>query len=156
MLAIQQYNWIRENSVYLIVIAVLFTILLYKMNQERNGEYKMDNGHEKMINIERRFDLSTLDDIPEETLITYFYAPWCDNCNKFEPEWKKLMKAFKRSQKVILASVDCDVNKQVCDNADVRKLPTIRFTRGGRTTEYPPHLNRSFEDIIEWLLQMRI
>uniref|UniRef100_A0AC34GLX3 Thioredoxin domain-containing protein n=1 Tax=Panagrolaimus sp. ES5 TaxID=591445 RepID=A0AC34GLX3_9BILA len=60
--------------------------------------------------------------------IVDFYAPWCGHCIQFAPVYEKLAKYFEG--RVRFAKVDCDRYPGVCQNAQIRAYPSIRFYIG--------------------------
>lgn len=71
-----------------------------------------------------------------------FFAPWCGHCKKLKPDWDKLMKEFKDSDKVLVADVDCTAGGEpLCGSHGVQGYPTLKFGapdaledyKGGRT-----------------------
>ncbi|CAD5110865.1 unnamed protein product [Dimorphilus gyrociliatus] len=59
-----------------------------------------------------------------------FHAPWCGPCRQFAPEFRRLAKILQDDDNIMIAQVDCESDKQMCRDNDVRSYPTIRF--------YPP------------------
>ena len=48
-----------------------------------------------------------------------FFAHWCGHCKQLAPTWDSLAKEFKDSDSVQVATVDCTVEKGVCNKAEV-------------------------------------
>lgn len=94
--------------------------------------------------------------IPEETTIVYFYAPWCEECKKFNGEWSKLKRIFKDNDKIKMIEINCDDNLELCKKVRLDALPNIRFIRNGRTTKYPYLHNRTYEDILRYIRTMSL
>eukprot|EP00771_Trimastix_marina_P003029 gnl/Trimastix_PCT/421.p2 GENE.gnl/Trimastix_PCT/421~~gnl/Trimastix_PCT/421.p2 ORF type:complete len:365 (+),score=138.81 gnl/Trimastix_PCT/421:3-1097(+) len=74
-----------------------------------------------------------------------FYAPWCGHCQRLAPEFEKLADAYAHHSNILVAKVDCDVEKELCGRYSVRGYPTLKFFpngngkpedyQGGRTAE---------------------
>ena len=57
-----------------------------------------------------------------KTVFAKFYAPWCGHCKRLEPEWAKLTHGS-----VVIAEVDCTVEKTTCSKYGVKGFPTIKY-----------------------------
>lgn len=55
-----------------------------------------------------------------------FFAPWCGHCRTLDPIYKKLVQGFP-SSKVVIAEVNCDVEKDLCSRFGIRGLPTLNW-----------------------------
>lgn len=91
------------------------------------------------------------DSVPEETLVIYYYAPWCVNCVSFNEHWKQLKEFYKGSTRVLLIDIDCETNPLVADLAGVMQFPTLRIIRGSRVVEYPHNRPMTFEGVTQFL-----
>lgn len=73
---------------------------------------------------------------PMRFVMVNFGAPWCVHCKALEPIWEKLAAVFRTEPGVIIASVDCDVNKGVADRYGIQGFPTIKiFGRGDKVPQ---------------------
>lgn len=63
-----------------------------------------------------------------------FYAPWCHHCQALAPVWASLARQMKG--KLNIGEVNCDIEKRLCKDANVRGYPTMLFFRGGQRIEY--------------------
>lgn len=59
-----------------------------------------------------------------------FFAPWCGHCKKMAPVWDDLADTLKGSESVVIADVDCTVEKDLCSRFGVRGYPTIKYFSG--------------------------
>ncbi|GAB4815143.1 hypothetical protein N2152v2_002189 [Parachlorella kessleri] len=64
-----------------------------------------------------------------------FFAPWCGHCKRLAPTWDTLAKEFKDSDSVQVATVDCTVEKGICNKAEIRGYPTLKVYQGGEAKE---------------------
>jgi len=46
--------------------------------------------------------------------------------------------------------------KKICEVADISVYPTLRFTRGGRTIDYPYNYDKTYDNIINYLGTMSV
>lgn len=60
-----------------------------------------------------------------------FLAPWWGHCKSMKPAWDRLGEEYKDSSSVLIADVDCTVEKDVCSNNDVSGYPTIKYYKDG-------------------------
>ncbi|PSC74330.1 thioredoxin domain-containing 5 [Micractinium conductrix] len=60
-----------------------------------------------------------------------FFAPWCGHCKRLAPTWDQLGDHFKGSDRVVIASVDCTEQKDVCTKAEIRGYPTLKVYHAG-------------------------
>ena len=63
-----------------------------------------------------------------------FYAPWCGACKATMPVWDEL--STKYHGKVIFDKINCDIEKQLADQYDIQRFPTIYIEKNGNKTEY--------------------
>ena len=63
-----------------------------------------------------------------------FYAPWCHHCQALAPTWANLARQMRG--KLNVAEVNCDVEKKLCKDANVKGYPTILLVRGSERIEY--------------------
>ena len=54
-----------------------------------------------------------------------FYASWCGHCQVFAPVFETL--AGKLEGRVRLGKVNCEHEQYLCQMANIRAFPTIRF-----------------------------
>jgi protein disulfide isomerase len=69
-------------------------------------------------------------------LVVEFYAPWCQYCKNFAPEYKKAALVLANQieyigETITLAKVDATVQKSLSTRFDIRSFPTIKIFEGG-------------------------
>mmetsp|Transcript_4022 Transcript_4022/g.6133 ORF Transcript_4022/g.6133 Transcript_4022/m.6133 type:complete len:462 (+) Transcript_4022:47-1432(+) len=59
-----------------------------------------------------------------------FYAPWCSWCQRVAPTWEAFAEETERQGlSVSVVQVDCDENKELCNESKIMAFPTMRFYR---------------------------
>jgi protein disulfide-isomerase A6 len=59
-----------------------------------------------------------------------FFAPWCGHCKNLAPIYEDLAQAFQFSDKVQIAKVDADAEKDLGHRFGVQGFPTLKFFDG--------------------------
>jgi protein disulfide-isomerase len=63
-----------------------------------------------------------------------FYAPWCHHCQKLAPNWEQLGKQTKG--RLNIGEVNCEAEKHLCKELEIKGYPTMIFFRGRDRVEY--------------------
>jgi len=75
----------------------------------------------------------------EGIVFVKFYAPWCGHCKRMAPTWEQLAEAYKGTEGVKIAHVDCtadgNVNRNLCDGQGVNGFPTVIIYKNGEKVE---------------------
>ena len=82
--------------------------------------------------------------------ILEFYAPWCGHCRQLAPKWRKVSEALHGVVRV--AAVNCEVQKALCQQHEIRGYPSIKAFKEGKLIEYRG--DRSAANIKEWALNL--
>lgn len=69
--------------------------------------------------------LDTLQNKDQSTFI-FFYAPWCSHCKKFKKTWIALADKYANDENTVIAAIDCEFDKDLCDDFRVESYPTIQ------------------------------
>ncbi|KAL1841983.1 hypothetical protein VTJ49DRAFT_6226 [Mycothermus thermophilus] len=69
-----------------------------------------------------------------ESWFIKFYAPWCHHCKKLAPNWEQLGKETKG--RLNIGEVNCDAEKKLCKDLEIKGYPTMLFFRGTDRAEY--------------------
>ena len=91
-----------------------------------------------------------------ECVVALFYADWCPHCVAFKPDFKKAMtelnnKKNQQGKKMRLEMVDCDANKDISKQYNVKGFPTVKIINDDASqTEYSGE--RSFESLQTYLI----
>ena len=70
----------------------------------------------------------------QEPWFIKFYAPWCHHCQAMAPNWAQMARELKGQLNI--GEVNCEIEKRLCKEVNVRAYPTIHFFRGGERVEY--------------------
>ncbi|KAG1056481.1 hypothetical protein G6F43_001628 [Rhizopus delemar] len=63
-----------------------------------------------------------------------FYAPWCGHCKNLAPEWIQVANRLKN--RVNVGEVNCDANKDLCNEYQISGLPTLKYFVHGTSIQY--------------------
>lgn len=65
-----------------------------------------------------------------------FFAPWCGHCKAIKPAWNDLARLYADEDSVVVGSVNCDEERELCDKYEVKGFPTLNyFAPGGAAPE---------------------
>ncbi|XP_041374271.1 dnaJ homolog subfamily C member 10-like [Gigantopelta aegis] len=70
-----------------------------------------------------------------EPWIVDFYAPWCDHCQVFRPEFERVAENIEGIAKA--GKVNCDEEQWACQQAGIRAFPSVRFYSGTHSDQSP-------------------
>lgn len=98
---------------------------------------------EGLIQLDHANFLGTLAELAQsyDWVLVEFYSHWCPACKAFQPDYKKVAthinhilqeedrfwaeKAGDRPSRIAVARIDCPENKQLCDDFEISKYPTM-------------------------------
>jgi len=103
-------------------------------------------------------DASFDENLVGREIVVEFYAPWCGQCRKFEPIYKKWASSlWSRSKSdplrsIIVARVDSTLNPDITSRAGVQGFPTIQFYRRGiHIEDFSLNRERSEAELTKWV-----
>lgn len=68
----------------------------------------------------------------KQDVLVKYYAPWCGHCKNLAPVYEKVADAFKdQKDKVLIAKVDADKNKELGQKAGIKGFPTLKWYAAG-------------------------
>ena len=70
---------------------------------------------------------------PTKDVLLELYAPWCQHCQAFEPQYEKLARRFAPVESMVIAKMDGTTNEH--PQANVEGFPTIYFFPAGEGSE---------------------
>mmetsp|Transcript_14429 Transcript_14429/g.14468 ORF Transcript_14429/g.14468 Transcript_14429/m.14468 type:complete len:471 (+) Transcript_14429:1-1413(+) len=86
-----------------------------------------------------------------KNVLVEFYAPWCEHCKEFTPEYEKLAVYLKNKENIIIAKMDAIKNE--AKDIEIQSYPTLKFFVAGQRTPLDYTGERSANGLIEFLLQ---
>lgn len=79
-----------------------------------------------------------------------FFAPWCGHCKSMAESYAALARKYNDSGKeVVIAEVDCTVQKEACAKYKVQGFPTLKFFLYGEAVDYSGA--READEIESWI-----
>jgi len=87
----------------------------------------------------------------EKSVFVEFFAPWCGHCKALAPEYEIAADAFAREERVVIAKVDCTVEKDVGSRFGVSGYPTLKFFKKGSTEPEAYNGGRTAADIVSFV-----
>ncbi|XP_034043969.1 protein disulfide-isomerase A2 isoform X2 [Thalassophryne amazonica] len=115
---------------------------------------------EKTTDIEEEQDVLVLHKInfdralkENQILMVEFYAPWCQHCREFEPNYSDAAEKLKQEKSAIrLAKVDGEEEKELSLEFNIKGYPTLfLFLNADRKNPITYTGKRSAESLIRWL-----
>lgn len=65
---------------------------------------------------------------PSKTMwVIDYFVSWCTPCQQLSQEWIKVAKSLKILSNVKIASVNCEVESDLCASQKINQYPTIRL-----------------------------
>lgn len=121
------FNKFLPTASVLLVVQVIVTTQLQSIFVSSSGvpyEHGMATQNVVVLNIENM--QTALQDPANPFWLLKFYAPWCGHCKKLAPVLEKVAK--QTSGRMSIGTIDCTVEKKLCDTYKVRGYPTIKFS----------------------------
>jgi len=88
----------------------------------------------------------------DKHVLVKFFAPWCGHCKKLAPVYEELAAAYeKESDKIIIAELNADEEKDIARKYDIKGFPTIKLFTANTETPIDYTDDRSLEAFIEFL-----
>jgi protein disulfide-isomerase A6 len=82
-----------------------------------------------------------------------FFAPWCGHCKTLAPIYEELAQnfAFAKNDKLTIAKVDADREKELGKRFNIQGFPTIKYFDGKSETPEEYNGGRDLESLTEFL-----
>ena len=83
-----------------------------------------------------------------------FFAPWCGHCKNLAPVWEELAQKFAFAEdKVSIAKVDADENKDLGRKFGVQGFPTLKWFDGTSDTPIDYNGGRDLESLSAFIVE---
>ncbi len=70
-------------------------------------------------------------------LMVKFFAPWCEHCKAFEPEYEKAAQILKaKGKSYVLAEVNGGTHSSLVDKYEVQSFPTVKLFVNGTANDF--------------------
>ncbi|RDB22496.1 Protein disulfide-isomerase [Hypsizygus marmoreus] len=86
-------------------------------------------------------------------MLIEFFAPWCGHCKALAPHYEEAATALKEKN-IILASVDCVDEADLCQAKEVQGYPTLKVYKNGKPTDYTGA--RKADGIISYMVKQSL
>ncbi|AET37294.1 uncharacterized protein Ecym_1036 [Eremothecium cymbalariae DBVPG len=86
-------------------------------------------------------------------VLAEFYAPWCGHCKRLGPEFVEAAAELVESE-IYLAQIDCEKEKELCQEQSIGSYPTLKIFRNGEPelgTQYMG--DRKASSIVSYMLK---
>eukprot|EP01046_Picozoa_sp_COSAG06_P029878 COSAG06_NODE_2803_length_6260_cov_22.292972_6_plen_271_part_00 len=92
---------------------------------------------------------------PENKMVVVdFYAPWCHWCQILEPTWKQVARQIPEkpySKDTRVTKVNCEDNRELCMQHNIRGYPTINVYMGSTSAEETYYGDRTTDAFFSWI-----
>lgn len=95
-----------ENIVIAILLVILVVLVVYYVRQNNEG-FESD-----------------------KPTIYFFYVDWCPHCTRAKPEIEEVKR---NNNRVIVIMVNCDEEKQLAEQHNVRAYPTVKMVKNNNS-----------------------
>lgn len=85
----------------------------------------------------------------QKDVLVEFYAPWCEHCRKFLPDFEKAAEKFSENRHLVLAKIDATANE--IPEVPVKSFPLVRFFTADNKEGVDLEGDRSFDKLAEFI-----
>ncbi|CAI5482116.1 unnamed protein product [Closterium sp. Yama58-4] len=86
-----------------------------------------------------------------DNVFVKFYTPWCGHCKRLAPDWEKVALLYRTTPDIVIAKLDCEAEKEICQKFGVAGYPTLKFFPAQATTPRDFAEQRTLENIVAFL-----
>jgi protein disulfide-isomerase A6 len=88
----------------------------------------------------------------DQHVLVKFYAPWCGHCKRLAPVYEEVAAAFEKdSDKIIIAEINADEEKDIAKKYDIKGFPTIKLFTAKTTTPIDYNNDRTVEAFVDFI-----
>ncbi|CAI5498077.1 unnamed protein product [Closterium sp. Naga37s-1] len=86
-----------------------------------------------------------------DNVFVKFYTPWCGHCKRLAPDWEKVALLYRTTPDIVIAKLDCEAEKEICQKFGVSGYPTLKFFPAQATTPRDFAEQRTIDNIVAFL-----
>lgn len=141
-----------KNLKFILVVIMILAILylLYKNSSEsylscsKKNDENIENNDTTENNLEHPQKKS-------KNKLTLYKTRWCGYCNQFLQQMKNGLQTKIEDLDIDVSYVDCDDNKDACNNANVKGYPTLKYKSNKQKHEITYNGDRSEHHLLHFL-----
>lgn len=113
--------------VYIVLGVIIFLIIFVVFNYRKMNNMPMPEDNEKIVKLNNKnFKNKTRSAL----VLIDFWAPWCAPCKMIAPTLNSI--AETEGDKVQIAKINVDEEKQLAAKFNIRSIPTLVFLKNGK------------------------